>query len=535
MIYELKSKGFWLDEAVDKLLDYLKEQGMDKGTIVCAAGMTPSAPIHFGILREIAVSSFVADELVRRCKKTRLIYYWDDYDHFCKIPYYTTREKVAEHIGKTLDEVPDFNGNFQSYGEHYMRDFEKCLHFCGFFPDYNYQARLYKSGWYTDFIRKAIKNREKIFRIVHHSKDLDSPEMQERCKSYYPLEIYCEHCGKDSTRTTGYDESSDTVSYECKECGKKGSYVLGKNFRGKLAWKINWATRWTDDGVCFESSGENQLTDTGSYSVSSRIATEIFGGKVPFSLLYRFIGMPGIAKVSRAQGEKTLANNFVKVLEPAIIRWLLVKNPPNKAFSVDIDGGIVRIYHEWDVFCEKIEGGECTETERRIYQIATQGVEMSRVRVPFKTITTSLGITGGDREKTALQMSKIVSFGGTPEELYMAVRPRINAAAYWLYHCGHTETEPSLRRSFNKNVWNTLPENIRGDVAALRNSVERLTTENEAKQTLYGIVCDDAERREFFRALYLLILDTERGPKLATLLCLMPKEKLLMLLGGDEK
>lgn len=535
MIYQLKGTGFWLDEAVDNLLAYLKDNGMAEKTVVCAAGMTPSAPIHFGILREIAISAFVAEELVRRRKKARLVYYWDDYDHFCKIPYYTTRERVEEHVGKTLNEVPDFNGSYPSYGEHYMREFESCLHTCGFFPDYNYQSKLYKSGYYADFIRKAIRNRYELFAMVHHTKDLTTQEMQERRAAYYPLEIYCEACGKDSTTTTGWDDAKDTVFYTCRNCRHEGSYIIGKNFRGKLTWKVNWATRWTDDEVCFESSGENQLTDTGSYSVSSKIATELFGGKVPFSLLYRFIGMPGIAKVSRAQGEKTLAKNFTHVLEPAIIRWLLVKNPPNKPFSVDVDAGIFRIYHEWDQFCDKVERGEASELENRIYDIATDGVECSRVRVPFKTITTSLGITGGDRKKTALQMSRVVNYDGSPESLFVAVLPRVNAAAYWLYHCKHTAQEPSLRLSFNKEAWAAFTPEIKAAVRSLVQYFDKFTTEDETKRILYSIVADDGERKEFFKALYLLLLGMERGPKLATLLCLMEKEKLLMLLKGDDE
>ena len=534
MIYQLKGNGFWLDEAVDNLLAYMKENNMEGESIVCAAGMTPSAPIHFGIFREVAISSFVVDELNRRRKKARLIYYWDDYDHFCKIPYYTTREAVAEHLNKTLGEVPDFDGNYPSYGEHYMRDFENCLHTCGIFPDYNYQSKLYRSGYYTDYIRKAVRNRFELFSMVHHSKDLDSPEMIEKRNAYFPLEIYCEKCGKDTTYATAWDDATDTVSYTCKNCGNKSSYILGKNFRGKLTWKVNWATRWTDDKVCFESSGENQLTDTGSYSVSSKIATSMFGGKVPFSLLYRFIGMPGLAKVSRAQGEKTLAVNFTKVLEPAIIRWLLVKNPPNKPFSIDIDNGIFRIYHEWDQFCEKVESGVCSDIEKRIYDISVQGVERSKVRIPFKTITTSLGITGGDRIKSAHQMDRVVKFSGNPEELFRSVLPRVNAAAYWLYHCNHTASEPVLRKSFNKEAWDSFSAETKAAVKELRNRIDSFSSEDSAKEVLYSIVTDDAARKEFFRALYLLLLSMERGPKLATLLCLMEKKQLLILLQGED-
>lgn len=541
MIYQLKGSGFWLDEAVDNLLSYLESLGTANETIVCAAGMTPSAPIHFGILREIAISSFVADELLRRNKKAKLVYYWDDYDHFCKIPYFTKKEDVAEHIGKTLREVPDFNGLYKSYGEHYMHEFEKCLHKCGFFPEYNYQSKMYKSGNYTSRIRQALNQRKEIFDIIGKSAGLSNEEINKRREDYYPLEVYCSKCGKDSTFTTGWQPEKDTITYTCKECGYQGSYILGSNFHGKLVWKVNWALRWSDDKVAYESSGENQLTDTGSYSVSSKVAETIFGGKVPFSLLYRFIGIRGIAKVSRAQGEKTLATRFTGVLEPCIVRWLLLKTAPNKPFSVDIEDGIFRIYHEWDCFVQKVQNGEATDIEKRIYELATDGVEITRFPIPFRTIITALGICGDNKRAAAQQMLKMTAFGGTAEELLKVAKPRIEAAEYWLYECGHAESQVNLKKDFNKKDWDTFSDECRKAVGLLCKKLDLFTNEDKAKEVLFnipeelGIEKERQEdfRKEFFRCLYLLCLGTERGPKLTTLLCLTQKEKLLTLFSAQ--
>ncbi len=535
MIYELKGNGFWLDEACDKLLEYLKSIGTENKTIVCAAGMTPSAPIHFGILREVAITAFIVDELIQRRKKARLVYYWDDYDHFCKVPYYTTREAVEEHIGKTLREVPDFNGCYNSYGEHYMHEFEKCVHKCGFFPNYNYQSRMYKYGLYADRIRGALDKRKEIFDIVSRSSGMSEEEAAQKRDSYYPLEIYCDVCGKDFTVTTEWNRESDTVSYTCKKCGHSGSYIIGKDFRGKLAWKVNWATRWSDDGVSFESSGENQLTDTGSYSVSSRVATEIFGGHIPFSLLYRFIGMPGIAKVSRAQGEKTLATRLTGVLEPCIVRWLLVKNPPNKPFSVDIEEGIFRIYHEWDLFVDKVESGQCSELDRRIYDISMSGVEFCKFRIPFRTLIIALGLCEGNKKLAAERLRIMTGFKGSAVELLTAAHTRINAASYWLYECGHVENQLSLRSSFNEEAWNSFSDSCKNAVLQMCDNLNSFTNEEDAKKILYDIASSSGTDKELFRALYLLCLGKERGPKLATLLCLTQKEKLMTLLKGDYK
>ncbi len=549
MIYELKNKKFWIDEAVDSLLDYMKEQNMDTaGVITCAAGMTPSCPIHFGILREIAISSFVADELRARGYRVRLVYYWDDYDHFCKIPFYATKDEVEPYLGKTLREVPDFSGNYNSYGEHYMHTFELCLHRIGFTPDYDYQALKYKSGYYNRYIQHAIEKRFEIFDIINSAKQPYTAELEKQREDYYPLEVYCGRCGRDSAKTTAYDKATTTITYVCKKCGYEGKYNILSDFKGKLIWKANWALRWSDDSVNFESSGENQLTDTGSYSVATRIAADIFGGKTPFSLLYRFIGIPGVAKVSRALGERALASRFCNVLEPPIIRWLLVKTPPNKPIIIDIESGIFRIYHEWDMFCKKISAGEANETEQRIWRISTFHVEMSRIVVPFKIVTMALEIANGDKHLATRLLQKITDFDGTDEELERSIAPRLDAAHKWLYKYKNVKDEKQLLKEFNKAAWDSMSDNCRKAICIIHRDISTLDTEAAINDLLYrapkevlhiaegekGDAALQALQKEVFTGMYRLLLDDDKGPKLAALLTLLDKSIIRTLLQGAQ-
>ncbi|ULQ59729.1 lysine--tRNA ligase [Brucepastera parasyntrophica] len=426
MKYEIKGGSFWLDEVADALLLYLDTVSVSANdTITCAAGMTPSCPIHFGILREIAISHFVAEELSRRGRKTRLIYYWDDFDHFCKIPWFTTREAIKDHIGKPLGKVPDFQGGYPSYGEHYMKVFEDGLKTIGIHPEYNYQSQVYASGAYLKYIRQAIEKRDVIFDIINGEKKPYDDKLLAAREAYYPLEVYCSQCQRDLVTVTGYDQESDSISYECRACGTVSSYTLNDSFFGKLMWKANWAMRWTDDIVRYESSGENQLTETGSYAVSSRIAEQVFGGQAPFSLLYRFIGIPGIAKVSRAQGEKSLSTRLTDLLEPAIIRWLFLKNSPDKPFSIDMDNGLNRMYHEWDLFMTKITDGSATAEDKRIFGLATKGVEFCRYPIPFRTVIAATGIAGGDEKKAAELLRSIHPYKDAEPDFFTKVLPRI--------------------------------------------------------------------------------------------------------------
>lgn len=549
MIYKLEQKKFWLDEAADALLTYLASQGIPEDEqITCAAGMTPSCPIHFGIFREIAISAFIADELRRRKKNVRLVYYWDDFDHFCKIPYYAQAEDIKQHIGQPLRTVPDFDGNYASYGEHYMRSFEKNLHTLGIFPQYNYQSDLYTSGYYVPYIKTALKQRRKIFDIICEVNGLDPEKNQKEREAYFPVEVYCGECGKDAVTVNSFDEEKNLLSYTCRACHHSGAYTIDSSFNGKLIWKANWALRWADDKVRFESSGENQLTDTGSYPVASRIAVEVFNARVPFSLLYLFIGAPGTAKISRHMGETALAERFVDVLEPHIIRWILIKNSPIKPITVDIGSGIGRVYHEWDSFAKKIHDGSASAEDKRIYAISVSGVEVSRITIPFKTIITALTLANGDIDFAVRLLIKVTGYNGRAEDLHEQAKPRITAAHTWLYKYGNIKNEPALLTQFNESGWNTLTDTCKDAIRRIYEEMTYIETEELLLERLYaipkevlGVAVDaplTAEQKKFqkevFSGMYLLLFGTNRGPKLSTLLYLLDNSKLTRLLRGRK-
>ena len=544
MKYEIQGGKFWLDEVVDSLFGYLDARKIPgDAEIICAAGMTPSCPIHFGIFREIFISYFVSEEIKKRGRKSRLVFYWDDYDHFIKIPWFSTRKEMEPWTGMPLTEVPDPFGKHSSYGEHFMKVFEDDIEILGMHPEYNYQSKEYASGEYLSYIRTALRNRYTVYNIIN---DVVNPEAQkdDAEKSFFPLEVYCGNCGKDFTRVTSYDEAADSISYECKSCGNKGHYRLDDSFRGKLIWKVNWAMRWTHDSVMYESSGENQLTGTGSYAVASKIASGLFDSEAPFSLLYRFVGMPGIAKVSRAQGEKSLSSRLVNLVEPAIVRWLFVKNSPDKPMTVDLENGLKRIYAEWDAFSLKCRSGRAGPEEMRIFQYATENIPYCIEPIPFPTVVAAAGLTGGSREKVvrALYLSRKTKLGF--EEFRETLYPRFLCAWHLIYTYHMTDDVPVLREvSAAGEV--EMSGQVRAMIAALAEKLSGSEPEDEIQELLYslpkealGVPADEKQhpevkklQKELYKTLYLLFLGKEEGPKLATILSLVDFEHIKKLLG----
>lgn len=70
----------------EKLAEEIIRRNPDKEEYVCAAGISPSGSIHIGNFRDIATSLFVVKSLIKKGKKARLLFSWDEYDRLRKIP-----------------------------------------------------------------------------------------------------------------------------------------------------------------------------------------------------------------------------------------------------------------------------------------------------------------------------------------------------------------------------------------------------------------------------------------------------------------
>jgi len=92
----------------------------------CAAGISPSGVVHFGNFRDVMTSYMVASALRELGKEVRLIFSWDNYDRFRKVPG-DIDSAFAVHIGKPLSAVPDPGEQFPSYAARYQAEFENSI------------------------------------------------------------------------------------------------------------------------------------------------------------------------------------------------------------------------------------------------------------------------------------------------------------------------------------------------------------------------------------------------------------------------
>lgn len=508
----------WSDEIAQRVI----EKNPDKEVYTCAAGYSPSGSGHIGNFRDIATSLFVAKALERKGKRARLLLSWDEFDRMRKVPANVAAlpdtADLEDCIGKPYVDVRNpFRTDAPTYAAYFEREFQASIERFGIRMEYRHQAELYRSGAYRKEIRTALEKRHAIFDILDSMRTQDAAEGER--EAYYPVSIYCPVCGKDSTRILTLDDDCRMATYSC-ACGYHGSFDFDTDTNCKLGWKIDWAMRWMYEGVDFEPGGKDHASPTGSYQTSRRISKLVYGYEAPVFQGYEFIGIKGLTgKMSGSSGLNLTPDTMLKLYEPEVILWLYSKTEPTKAFDFCFDDGILRQYFEFDRMLEEYRSGKASE-----YTVSV----MDNCLIPGRTVQTV-------PMSLLVQLGSIVDFNPAMLETVFAkigtpytreqFADRLARARYWLEQCAPEQVN-RLRTTRNFEVYDTLSDEEKAEIARLHDYLAAGGyTLDELNTALYAIpkqvFGEDKSEKElktlqgsFFRTVYRLLIDRERGPRL---------------------
>ena len=522
----------------DKLAEEIVRRNPEKAEYVCAAGISPSGSVHIGNFRDIATSYFVYRALLKRGKKAKLLFSWDEYDRLRKVP-----KNVADHLGNNSFEkyigypyadIPDPFGCCRSYAEHFEKEFMNSLKNFGIEMEYHFQAKEYRSGRYAEHIIRALKERKKIFDILDRHRTQDATE--EERENYYPVSIFCPVCGKDSTKIVSLSEDCTKAHYVC-ECGHEGEFDFTKEHNCKLQWKVDWPMRWLAEGVDFEPGGKDHASKNGSYDTAKDVSREVFGYPAPLFQGYEFIGIKGsVGKMSGSSGFNMTPDFLLKLYQPEVILWLYAKTEPLKAFDFCLSDEILRQYFEFDKMLCAYRDGTANEATARVMENC-EIVGRKIVPVPMGQLVD----LGSVVDFNAEMMEKLFAKIGTPykkEEF----SERFKKAEFWLKTCS-PESEYIILSKRNWQYYRTMSEAERECVSQLKDYLGKGDyTLDSLQSELYAIpkrvYPDKAEDKnalkevqsKFFKDVYNLILSRDKGPRLYLYLFAVEAERYLKLL-----
>jgi lysyl-tRNA synthetase class 1 len=547
----------WVTRTADLALRHAEQ--VNGGTlpdlVTCASGISPSGPIHLGNLREFLTVHFVAEEIRRRGINVRHLHSWDDYDRFRKVPA-GIDTAWNEHIGRPLSAVPDPSAEFANWGERYKAPLRAALVEMGCDMVEVDQTAMYRSGAYREQVLTAIRKRSEIETVMSRfrtkkvegdpeagestAEDDDAGHGASEDLARFPYKPYCRGCGRDTVTLTSYDDETTDLAYTCDVCGDSYVTNVATQDEGKLVWKVDWPMRWTFEGVHFEPGGVDHASPGSSYTVGKEIVGPIFGGTAPSFVGYSFVGVAGMPKMSSSKGGVPTAAEALRILEAPILRWLYARRQPKQAFNVDFGQEVLRLYDEWDALTKKAAIPEKRDAAvlawERASATSTAGtLPTPAVVVPFRMLSSVADVTAGSREITARTV------GASEADL----EPRLAKAATWITEYVDPEERTTVREAADAARLAALGEDearwlglLLDGLPASFDAVDDLTTLIYGVPKLArGLALEDAptdevkaDQKAFFKLLYNLLVDAERGPRLPTLFAALGPETVRSLL-----
>jgi lysyl-tRNA synthetase class 1 len=518
----------------ERLAEEIEARAQPDTTIVCASGISPSGPIHMGNLREVFTTHLVAEALRDRGRDVVHLHSWDDYDRLRKVPA-GVDATFEQYIGMPLARVPDpWDPDAGSYAEHWMGEFTAALDELGIAMHEVRQSERYPAGTYNAAIRTAIDARELIFDTLaaqQTSGRHDTP-VEERRRSYFPFKAFCETCGRDDTHVTAYED--ETVTYRCRH-GHEHTMSLadGAPISGKLVWKVDWPMRWAHEHVGFEPAGEDHHAPTGSFTVGRTLVHDVFGGQAPHSAVYSFVSLAGLGgKMSGSVGAAPVPATALRVLEPAIVRWLYIRRLPSQGFAIDLSAkGVQKLYDEWDRFAARALEPDAAPADQAIYRTAVRSssrdVASTERRVSFRLLAAAADLTQGNREQIGRIVAQHLDEAVASDEL----EPRLSCAIAYV-ELLPSDQRTTVRDGFDTQTWDALDDRTRDGIRMLAAELSQAWSLDGLTELVYavpklmlGLPREaapspelKAAQRTFFKALYQLLVARDTGPRLPTLM-----------------
>ncbi len=517
---ENKKVYHWTDVAADNII---REKG-DKDQYVVAAGITPSGTVHIGNFREIITVDLVKRALEKKGKKVRFIYSWDDYDVFRKVPKNMPKPEVLEtYLRRAIVDTPDTSEQEESYARFNQIPVEKEIPKVGINPEFIYQHKKYRAGDYDKEIKVALENTKKIKEILNKYREEPLDD------SWLPISIFCEKCGKDTITKLEW-KGEYKVYYECK-CGHEEEFQFNQKHIVKLKWRVDWPMRWNYEKVDFEPGGKDHSTVGGSFDTGKQICKDVWKFDAPTYVMYNFIGVKGGAgKMSSSSGNVITLKDVLEIYEPEIVRYIFSSTRPNKEFNISFDTDVLAMYEEFDkverlYFNQETANEKDTEKAKVAYELSYIG-EIPKT-IPYQPgirhLTTLLQIYDFDIDKVIGYFEKELKNEHDKKRL----RTRAECAQNWIQEYAPED----FRFKVQDEVQVTLGDEEKKILHEVADKLlERDWTDVELHEEMY-ILCknNNFPPGDFFKVAYNVLVNKDKGPRLASFILEIGKEKVAEL------
>ncbi|MGH1565853.1 MAG: lysine--tRNA ligase [Nitrosopumilus sp.] len=504
---EIIGKGTWIDKLASELLEREKDLGRSLDILRVESGLGASGVPHIGSLGDAVRAYGVKLALENFGYNSELIAYSDDLDGLRKIPE-GFPDSLEEHLAKPVSLIPDPYGCHESYGMHMSSILLDGLDKVGIKYEFRRAIDTYKQGLLQEQIHTILQNSIKI------GDKISELVGQEKYQKYLPYFPVCANCSRLYTaESTEYIIDEKRVRYRChdteigskiiKGCDHEGEADITKDL-GKLAWKVEFAARWSAFDIRFEAYGKDIMD---SVKVNDWVADEILGYAHPHHVKYEMFLDKGGKKISKSLGNVVTAQKWLEFGTPKSILLLLYKRITGaRELGFEDIPSLMSEYNELeDIYFGriKIDNQAKLTKSKGLYEYVNllNPPKQPSIHVNYQLLIELAKIF---KENRAERVMKKLEDYGIIKKSEQEIEKLINLA-------GNFAEEFTQQEKVQVEIDESARE-------ALKTLVDALNTEKEPEDiqnTIYQIAkSNDIQPKDFFKILYRIILGTSRGPKI---------------------
>lgn len=517
LIADATESKSWPFEEARKIIKRLEKNKKD---IVFETGYGPSGLPHIGTFGEVARTSMVrfALKTLDSSIESKIICFSDDMDGLRKVPDNIPNQKVLEdNLEKPLSTIPDPYGKYKSYAEHNNSLLKDFLNQFGFEYEFMSATEQYLSGNFDNTLKDIMQNYDAISNTI-------LPTLGEaRRETYSPFLPICEETGRVlMAKVLDIDKEKNTILYQNDRTNKEVETSVLKG-KCKLQWKVDWAMRWVSLGVDYEMAGKDLIE---SVNLSSKIC-RVLGKVPPEGFNYELFLDQNGEKISKSKGNGITINEWLKYANPESLSLYMYQKPRRaKKLSFDV---IPKAVDEYQTFLEKYSSQTVPEQlNNPVFHIHNGQPNSFKVPVSFALILNLVNASQADNKDVLWGFIKGY-MGDISEDAEVYINQLLGYALS--YFNDFVLPKKSYREASEKEI---------GYLEELVSRFSKLDKNSEA-ETIQTIVYDigkEAEYenlRDWFMALYQILLGQEQGPRFGSFVALYGIDKTCELINRAIK
>ncbi|WP_283646386.1 lysine--tRNA ligase [Marinovum algicola] len=328
----------WPFEEARRVLKRYEKAPPEKGYVLFETGYGPSGLPHIGTFGEVLRTTMIrrAFEVISDIP-TRLICFSDDLDGMRKVPgNVPNQEALAEHLQKPLTSVPDPFSTHDSFGDHNNAMLRRFLDTFGFEYEFYSATEFYRSGQFDEVLLRACERYDDVMKVMLKSL------REERRQTYSIfLPIHPETGRVLYVPMKHVDAAKGEITFDDEDGREWTLPVTGGNV--KLQWKPDFGARWAALGVDFEMYGKDHSTNTPIYDGICRI----LGQRPPEHFTYELFLDDQGQKISKSSGNGISIDEWLTYASTESLSYFMYLKPKTaKRLYFDVIPKAVDEYHQ---------------------------------------------------------------------------------------------------------------------------------------------------------------------------------------------